>query len=671
MGAVESAPRPTIAARARAKLGELSATLDGAAERLASVATGWLFWPALSAIGLGAGAWAIAHQDKLGVLDTNKLTADDRKHAILWVVGAALAIAAVHLAVNVVRRVRTGSWHVVHSASAANRWLVGLCALPLLAALRRFGVEADSTRLTLALCAGTAIFLGRVAYEVAEVEDPEAETPPGPGRAALFDRLAAVAVASLWGGFATFVGRLAVYTHRALGTRTADLGVYENVLWQTSHGHPLACSLLKSGTHLSAHVDPILLVIAPFHRLYPHPELLIVAQAVWLGGGVVPVYLLARDRIGRGAGVVLAAAWALHPAIQGLALDEFHSIAIAAPLFVWLALLLDRAATRPYLVALALTLACREDVALLLVPFGLVALAARDARARKLGAITAVASVAWFVVARIVIARAGGLLVAGPDAAAYESTFEALIPDKNGLFGLLASVVANPAFALRTAFQEAKLEFLLVSLLPLALLPLLARGKAVLAVGLAACVLASRAAAFGAPYRYAVAFVPFAFALAPAGLARLADGPLPGVAAVDPRRLRRAVLAGLLVASLLVSWKFGALVDNASFKLQAGKPARALSVVEKETYAWVREQADRVPVGASLAATPKLGPHAADRPRAYVYPDRDGTEYVFVDDAELRGPELDKHQKALAQGEFTEVAKRGRMALLRRKQPKD
>jgi uncharacterized membrane protein len=662
-----------VIARARAKVADFAAWVDATAERLAAVATGWLFWPALAAIGLGAGAFGLAHPDKLGVLDTNKLSEVDRRHALLWVAAAAAAIALVHLAVNVVRRVRTGSWQVVHAASAANRWLIGLCALPFVAALRRPGIEADSPMLTLALVAGCAIFVGRVAYELPDIDDPEADAPPGPRRAALARAAAALAVGALVAGFAFLLARLALLQHAALATRTADLGVYANVLWQTAHGHPLACSFLKSGTHLSAHVDPILVLLAPIYRLYPHAATLLVAQAVWLASGAVPVYLLARDRLAsRGAGVVFAAAWVLYPALQGLALDEFHSLALAAPLLVWLAYLLQRGATKRYVVVLALALACREDLGLVLAVFGAAALASRTPRARALGAVTVLASIAWFVLARLVLLRAGGLGVAGPDAAPYEATWEAMIPDKNGLAGLAASIVANPAFAVKTAFAEAKVDFLLVSLVPLALLPLAAKGgRAALAVGLAACLLASRAAVFGPPYRYAALFFPFAFALAPLGVARLERGALPGLAVIDGRRLRRALLGAVLAASLLASWKLGALTDNLSFKPNGAKLVRALTTSERETSTWLRATIERIPAGAAVAATPKLGPHAADRARAYAYPERSTTEYVLADETELRGPELERHQKAVSRGELVELARRGRMALFRRKQFQD
>lgn len=106
------------------------------------------------------------------------------------------------------------------------------------------------------------------------------------------------------------------------------------------------------------------------------------------------------------------------------------------------------------------------------------------------------------------------------------------------------------------------------------------------------------------------------------------------------------------------------------FKLATGKPARSLSAIEKDTYARARDAVGRAP-GRPPRSPRRRG--SARTPRtaraSTAYPDRDTTEYVFVDDTELRGPELDKHQKAVAAGSFTEIARRGRMSMLRRKQP--
>src|SRR5262249_60600206 len=53
-----------------------------------------------------------------------------------------------------------------------------------------------------------------------------------------------------------------------------------------------------SGYHGSAHFDPILVVLSPLYLLYPRAEMILVLQCLWVGGGVVPAYLIAQDKLG-------------------------------------------------------------------------------------------------------------------------------------------------------------------------------------------------------------------------------------------------------------------------------------------------------------------------------------------------------------------------------------
>ncbi len=63
----------------------------------------------------------------------------------------------------------------------------------------------------------------------------------------------------------------------------------------------------------------------------------------------------------------------------------------------------------------------------------------------------------------------------------------------------------------------------------------------------------------------------------------------------------------MLVASALMSWKFGGLVENASFKGGFSRVARKLTPDQEATYAWVRQQAEAIPRDAIIGATKQDG----------------------------------------------------------------
>ena len=71
-------------------------------------------------------------------------------------------------------------------------------------------------------------------------------------------------------------------------------------------------------SRLAAHVDPILVAFAPLWRLWPSPDLLLIVQAVAVALGALPVFRLARRRLGRDdAALGFALAYLLYPPCSG------------------------------------------------------------------------------------------------------------------------------------------------------------------------------------------------------------------------------------------------------------------------------------------------------------------------------------------------------------------
>ena len=88
---------------------------------------------------------------------------------------------------------------------------------------------------------------------------------------------------------------------------------------------------------LGDHFHPILVLLAPFYRLWPDARLLLVAQAVLVAGGVHVVTRLAAHKLGR-RGYLVGAAFAVSWGVLQAVDFDFHEIAFAVPM---LALLLE------------------------------------------------------------------------------------------------------------------------------------------------------------------------------------------------------------------------------------------------------------------------------------------------------------------------------------------
>lgn len=651
---------------------------DRAVGRFARAATTWAPWPILIGVGVAIAAWIHRIPARLPRHHTNKLTVPERLGLLRSVEVGIAAVALVFLVVVVARRLRTGSWGFLDTIGRLNRRLAPLAALPLVAALRLPGIEKDSPKLTLFFAAVTAALAGYGAYawgrgdDLAGAEHGE-EPPPSRARA-----LAAVArrwlpplgIAALWAGYGLFFSRLAITNHHALNTRTTDLGYYDNIFYQSIHGRFLGCSFIKAGYHGSAHFDPILVLLSPAYLLYPRAEFLLSLQAIWLGAGVVPVYLLAKDKLRDGGKAwLLAAAWAAYPALHGANMYEFHSLTLISPLVVWLLYFYERGSTAGYWVTLALLLLCREDVALLMSFVGIAAALDRRTGKVRLGLVTILVSAVYFVIVKRRFMTSADVFMTGQESYSFAYYYDEMMPDKSGVTGIVISLLTNPAFALKLMLEEAKIVFLVQIFLPLAFLPVLAQwGRWMLLYGLAFCLLASRDPVSSIYFQYSSVIFPIAFALTPIALQRIQGSGAAGALGLDGRRLGRAALTAAVVASALVSWKFGGIVDNAAFRGGFVRVTRLLSPQQQTSYAWIREQVAKIPPDASVAATNRLGAHISNRKEAFFYSGSHvrTVQYAFVDEAELKGNDLERHKTAITRGEILELGRLGKMALFKR-----
>lgn len=215
--------------------------------------------------------------------------------------------------------------------------------------------------------------------------------------------------------FATFLGlRYATWHSHVL-----DLGSYDQKVWVASVQGDLAGVVeqtYRGGQHVSpcgavrywgiCHFQPLYVVYALAYRLWASPLLLLWSQALLVASGLIPCYLLARDRLGGTAGLLVVAVYLLHPAVQFNALLDFRPDHVAIPFFFWAFWLAER--ERPGLALLAATVPAlaKQSLILAFVGFGLYLVVRR--RLVLLGAVaTAVGALVFAAVAFGVLAGPG------------------------------------------------------------------------------------------------------------------------------------------------------------------------------------------------------------------------------------------------------------------------
>jgi uncharacterized membrane protein len=257
---------------------------------------------------------------------------------------------------------------------------------------------------------------------------------------------------------------LAFRQHAAFHTHLFDTGYYTQVLWNTAHGNWFANSL-KYPSFLADHFSPALLLLAPLFWIWPTSYPLQFTKIVALGTPILPLYWLLRHKHPLLAPLMVLA-YVLNPLLHQTALEEFHEIMLAAPLIGLAGYAARRENTRLLLLSLGLLLLVREDMGVYVALFGLYWLCCYPAR-RWLGAAIMLAGVGWVVGMALVVLP---LLRAGTDQALGGAQASAQ----------LLAALRDPLALLRSLAGSSKAWAVLTLLLPLAGLPLFARGEQLL-----------------------------------------------------------------------------------------------------------------------------------------------------------------------------------------------
>ncbi|MEU1179912.1 DUF2079 domain-containing protein [Streptomyces sp. NPDC005820] len=126
---------------------------------------------------------------------------------------------------------------------------------------------------------------------------------------------------------------LSTLRYRHLGTRSWDLGIFEQAVRAYAHLRAPIVDLKGPGFNiLGDHFSPVTALFAPAYRLFPTPVTLLVAQAALFALSAVPVTRAAARMLGRRQGLALGIAYGLSWGLQQAVDFDFHEICCAVPL---------------------------------------------------------------------------------------------------------------------------------------------------------------------------------------------------------------------------------------------------------------------------------------------------------------------------------------------------
>ena len=490
--------------------------------------------------------------------------------------------------------------------------------------------------------------------------------------------------------YTVFFSMMAINQHESLRTHVFDLGNVDQTLWNTVHGRPLHFTTqpLVGENRLGMHVEPILFLVALFYVVAPDPRVLLIVQTLGLALGAIPLYALARRRLGNSyMALAFPLIYLLLPALQATNLFEFHAVALA-PLFLLATFYyLECATIRPkavvgqgsispsapsgkekdrqiegrpgvlperyserhawlgYALFLFLALCCKEDISLIIVLLGVYIVLIR--RKWLPGVLTTLAGLLWFVIAVYVV-----IPHFRPSGSPFLEFYEGL---GDNPIAIAWSLLTQPDLLSTYLFTPANALVLRSFLFPLLGLPILGFPLWVLAWPSLAISLFSENTLMHRMerYHYAAPMIPVMVASAVYGLAWLSRA----IAGLHNKWSRHSLDCNGLAAvpnktvdlqvepvpcrhsakhETLWSAVFVILMVAASLWYQYHRGFTPLS----RHFSWpsptshdrmFTEVANLVPAEAVISAQVNLFPHLSQRERAYFWPDPREKEYMVLD----------------------------------------
>lgn len=385
--------------------------------------------------------------------------------------------------------------------------------------------------------------------------------------------------ATLWamaGLLAAGYATLSVRRHALMLTTGYDLGIFEQSVRSYAHGQ-LPTSLLKGIDYplLGDHFSPILAVLAPIYAVFPVPQTLLVAQAVLLAVGLVPLSMWAARMFGPGVAVAVALIYGLGGGLAHAVAFDFHEIAFAVPLLAFsLSALGQRRYVHAVLWAAPLVLV-KEDLGLTTAVIGGI-IVLRSGRNVGRNHVTGLATIIF-----------------GVSATVWETS--TVIPAFNPAGANAYTGQITPAIAieqLATLFTtDTKIATVVLLLLPTAFIAL--RSPLLLAAvpTLLWRFLSDNPNYWGTSFHYDAVLVPIVTAAFVEGLSRVRSDPFRG-----DRRIRTVLAAGLVATALLFCQSpLLQLISPAFWRT----PAHVVAA---------RAVLSEIPPGASVAASNSLAP---------------------------------------------------------------
>ena len=134
--------------------------------------------------------------------------------------------------------------------------------------------------------------------------------------------------------------------------------------WNTLHGHFFHSSL-QNINYLGDHFSPIHFVLSPMYFLWENAATLLILQSVGIGLASIALYLLTLEKLAqKWLAPVMAILFLFNPYLHRISTFDFHPIALAIPIFLWMLYCLEKVDAHCHYICASLLLRLRKHFSL-------------------------------------------------------------------------------------------------------------------------------------------------------------------------------------------------------------------------------------------------------------------------------------------------------------------
>jgi uncharacterized membrane protein len=403
---------------------------------------------------------------------------------------------------------------------------------------------------------------------------------------------------------------LSVLRHLSYHSLGFDLGLYDQVFWNTSQGRILESTMTQGmptpHSQMSDHFSPIYLALEPFYLAFPHPETLLVLQTLALALGAWPIYLLARLKLSEGYALLWVAVYFLSVPLAYINLFDFHEIAFAVPPLGFALYFLERRRRGWFVLCLLATFLVKEEMPLIAAGFGVYILLAK--RDWKLG-------VAVLLASALVLAAVVQVVIPYFSGGRAYPYFQLRYAQVGGsALGIVRTAVTDPLRIVRALVQPKKIFYVIGIFGPSLGLGWLAGWASLLMIPtLGYLLLSSYEPEFSFTGHYSAPLIPLVLGASIIALTRFRPS------------VQRGIAAAVVASSLLFSWAYGDLPYSRKFDWTQFSP--------ESRYAAFAPSLNAIPPDASVSAENAFSSQLSERRYIYDYVHEgvSGADWVVLD----------------------------------------